>query len=412
MDKISQEALESIIAGHQKYIKGMRGGVRAVIKFKDLSGVVIKGRDMSNSDFSGCCFDDADLSGSNFTASSFFACDMKRTNMAHGDFSKCDFRGACIVNANLTETNMERTDMRQGVLMSYAESGMRSGWGKGGHTTLQGSTVRNTDLSGVKAVSCNFSDSNMEGIIIHDAELRGSNFKGANMTGADLMGSNLSGADMTDVVVDNMKLVAVTGDQSQLRELIRIQNERKTLESDGTDMKTLVAAHMKWIDTAGKEGKQLDVSEYDVSGETELRKYPLTVIKAEGSKFTGLFLEGVKMESSVLDRADFRDCKAKGADFRGSSFKDASFTRADFSDSNFGPLKVKRPDGSEILQSVDLSGSKMAFAKLDGTNFSNANLSGVDFSHASLLGCNFKGCNLEGAVFDGADVDENETAFG
>ncbi|HIL28399.1 MAG TPA: pentapeptide repeat-containing protein, partial [Micavibrio sp.] len=95
MDKLSQEALESIIAGHQKYIKGMRGGVRAVIKFKDLSGVVIKGRDMSNSDFSGCIFDDADLSGSNFTASSFFACDLKRTNMAHGNFSKCDFRGAC-----------------------------------------------------------------------------------------------------------------------------------------------------------------------------------------------------------------------------------------------------------------------------------------------------------------------------
>lgn len=407
MDRLSQDALNTIIINHRKYIKGIKGGTRASIKFKDISGLSMKGHDMSNADFSGSCLNDVDLSEGDFRSVSFFACDMKNVNMSKSDFSQCDFRGACIINADLSGANLKNTDFRQGLLMSYADNNVIDAWGKTGKARLEGSMVRYTNLSGVKAAGANFSDSNMSGVQFKEADLQDCIFEGANLTSADMTGCNLMRAIVKDAVIDNLNLYGAVGNQSELEEMIRLENERSTLEEDGVSLNDLVDLHTKWIDTNGAEGQQLNLSEYDLTNQTDLKDFPLTVLIAEGSKFTGLYLAGVKMESSVLDKADFRDCIAPDADFRGSSFKGAVFTRADMRRSNFGSLRVKRPDGSEITQKVDLSGARMAYAKLDNTNFKDANLSGVDFTYASLKGCNFTDCDLEGAIFDHADMDED-----
>lgn len=410
MSKLTQEELNTIIKEHEAFLKGQTGGVRAAVKFRDLTGLDFRKADLSNSDFSGSCLNETNLSYCKFTSGSFFACDLKKANMKGGNFSRCDFRGACIVNADLTDANFDSADLRRGVMMNYLEGGAQGKWSTGqrSETQLSGSIVRDTDMSHVMAYNTNFSEANMIGVRMQDAKLKDSNFSEANLSGADLTGSDLSGANVDGAVVDKINLTAVEGDRTQLKGLIDEQNARKNLKDEDTDLKQVIKEHTAWIETAGKEGQQLNLSEYDLSEEKDLRNYPLTVIVAAGSKFTGLYLEGVKMESSVLDRADFRDCHMKNADFRGSSFKEAMFTRADLTDANFSALKVKRPDGSEILQNCNLSQSRMAFAILDGANFSNADLQDVDFSHASMKNCNFTDANIKGANFTDAELDGTE----
>jgi uncharacterized protein YjbI with pentapeptide repeats len=405
MSQITQAELNRILKEHQDFLKGISGGVRASVKFRDLTGLDFRRANLVNADFSGSCLNETNLSHCKCSNASFFACDLNKANLSHGDFARCDFRGASIVNADLTEANFDSADLRRGVMMNYLDAASEDKWNKSGETKLSGSMVRDTDMSHVLAHNTNFSDANMVGVKMHDARLNGSDLSNANMQNADLSGTNLTGANMKNAVVDGIILTAVEGDRTEIAGLIEQQNARKSLKDGDMDLKALIKEHTSWIQSAGRDGQQLNLSEYDLSDEKDLRNYPLTVIVASGSKFTGLYLEGVKMESSVLNRSDFRDCHMKNADFRGSSFKESLFTRADLSNANFSALKVKRPDGSEMLQSVDLSQSRMAFAILDGANFSNANLQDVDFSHASLKNCDFSNCNLKGASFEDADLE-------
>lgn len=408
MSKLTQEDLNRVLKGHQAFLNGVNGGIRASVKFQDLSGLDFRHANLTNADFSGSTLNGANLSHCECQNASFFACDLNKANMKAGNFARCDFRGASIVNADLTDANFESADLRRGVMMNYLGDSSESQWNQKGETKLSGSLVRDTDMSHIMATNTNFSDANLVGVKMHDARLRDCNLDGANLANADLSGSDMSGANVENAVVDGIVLTAVAGERTQIKGLIDKQNARKNLKDEDMDLIALIGEHTKWIESAGREGRQLNLSEYDLSEEKGLRDYPLTVIIAAGSKFTGLYMEGAKMESSVLDRADFRDCHMKNADFRGSSFKESLFTRADLSNANFSALKVKRPDGSEILQSVDLSKSRMAFAVLDGANFSNANLQDADFSHASLKNCNFSNCNLQGAKFDDADLSGTE----
>ena len=405
MDKIDQKQLDEIINKHIQFNNGTQGGTRAVLKFIDLSGLNFRQADLSNADFSGSCLNDAKLNHGTFKSASFFSCDLARANLSFSDFSRCDFRGAQIIGADLTSANFEHADMRRGVMMNYGGEDDAK-WGQSGETMFAGSTIRDTNLSNVMAQQTNFSSANLSGMILNNANLKDANFQNANLSHANLTGSNMVGVNMDGTIVKGINAAGVTGDNAKIREMVKKAGERKKIAAEGTTMAELVNQHAKWLETAGKEGEQMNLSEYDLTTEKELRKYPLTVVIATGGKFTALFLEGVKMESSILDKSDFQDCDGRNADFRGSSLKEALFNRADFSDSNFGALKVSRPDGSEILQSTNLSGAKLSFSKFDNTSFRNAILKDVDFTFASLKGCDFTDSDLTGAIFDNADLSD------
>ena len=56
MAHLSQSELDEIVKLHQIYISGKNGGARAIIKFKNLSGLNMSGIDLSHADFTGSCF--------------------------------------------------------------------------------------------------------------------------------------------------------------------------------------------------------------------------------------------------------------------------------------------------------------------------------------------------------------------
>ena len=86
MSHLSQDDLNQIIQQHQLYTQGKNGGTRAIIKFKNLSGLSLAGQDLSHADFTGSCFIGTDLSNGNFTSATFFACDMRRANLENAIF--------------------------------------------------------------------------------------------------------------------------------------------------------------------------------------------------------------------------------------------------------------------------------------------------------------------------------------
>ena len=114
---VSQRQLDDVIKLHQKFLEGDTGGSRCIMKFMDLSGLNLKGKNMSNADFTGALLKGADLSEGNFENSSFFAADLSKANLENGRFKRSDFRGAVLSNANLFSADLQKADLREGVIM-------------------------------------------------------------------------------------------------------------------------------------------------------------------------------------------------------------------------------------------------------------------------------------------------------
>lgn len=405
MESFSQQQLDRVIKLHMHFLKGVRGGVRATLKFKDLSGLHFRHANLSQADFTGCKLNDANLSRATFAACSFFCCELVRANMANGDFSRADFRGANITGANLTGAAFTSADLRQGVYIDYTSSEADKGWGKGGKTSFAGTVARDTDMTGVMARGSDFSHANLTGVIVRDAELADSDFTGANLSATNFAGSDMVRTNLKDAVLNGTDFSDVNTQQSNIAETLSNQKEMKSLDYDGLTIEQVVASHEHWINTAGREGKQFNLQDYDLSRQSTLRDQSLTAIIAKGCKFTGLNLSGVRMQSSLLDETDFQDCVGQQADMRGSSCKNAIFTRSDFRHADFSALKLDRDDGEDHWKPCDFTGSRMAFGRFDKTNFRGATLKNVDFTHASLRGCNFRDADLEGAIFENASLE-------
>ena len=406
MKKLSQTDLKNIIERHRKFLGGMSGGMRATLKFTDLSGLDFRLADLTNADFCGARLNGANLSQGVFTGASFFYCDIHKADMQSSAFIRTDFRGARIIGSNLSEADFTHADFRQGYMLNYTGSDADAQWGQSGQTEFAGSTIRNTDLTNVMARCANFSDANLQGVTIRNADLHGADLSGANLTDTDFTGSAMRRTKFDNAIVDATKLDGVTGDISPLEDLLAAQQNRKKLDrkSKRRNIANMIRNHSLWIASAGSNGRQLNLSGYDLSRETAISQYPLSIIIARDCKFTGLNLEGVSMQSSILDDSDFQDCAAGKADFRGSSFKNARFTRADLEGADFSLLKVQKNGETIQHQPVNLRGANLAYAKLAGASFKGADLTGANLTHADLQDANLTGAELTGAALDNADL--------
>jgi len=424
MEKVSQQRLIKIIERHKKFLMGSSGGQRAILKFKDLSGLDFRLCDLSNADLSGACLNDANLSQATFSNTNFFSCDLLRAKLNNSDFTRADFRGACIINADLTDSNFAHADFRQGYLLNYAnsENAEDTDWGQSGDTELSGSVIRDTDLSNIMGQNTNFSDANLQGVTMHNANLQGADLSSTNLTGTDFMGSNMARTKLKNAIVNDTNLNGVTGDISVLENIIEEQKNLKRFNSKDRkrNIGIMVKNHSLWVASAGGNGEQLNLSDYDLSHEQDISQYPLSIIIATNCKFTALDLENISMQSSILNDSDFRDCAAHAADFRGSSFKNSAFTRADLSHADFSALTVMQGDKIISSQPCDLSKAKLAYTNLENANFKEANLTGADFSHADMRGVNltdadltntiFNNANLEGTTLTGTILDKKKNA--
>ena len=123
LETITQKELNEAAQKHARFMKGIRGGARAVLKFKDMSGLDFSGADFSQADFTGSVFVKSSLAGGTFCGTSFFACDLRQANLENANFSRADFRGAYVAGANLTGANLNEADLREGRVLEKDRNG-------------------------------------------------------------------------------------------------------------------------------------------------------------------------------------------------------------------------------------------------------------------------------------------------
>ena len=284
-----------------------------------------------------------------------------------------------------------------------------------GSTVFSGAKMRETNLSGSRAVYADFSNADLTGVVIKDADLRAVNFEGANLTKTDFSGSDMRDTQLKDAIMESA-VFENTEQTTKIESKIEAAPERKDmkliLDEKGISLEEMIKEHVLWLTTQGNSGEKMNLSGVDLTGLPDLKKSPITAIKALDSKFIGMNLEDAQMQFCQFDKSDFRDTRMARADLRGSRFINVDFTRADLSDAKLSPLKFKNADGSDRLERVNLSGAVLKHTNLSGADLrntifmgadlSNANLSGADLRYADFTGANLKNANLKDADTENA----------
>jgi uncharacterized protein YjbI with pentapeptide repeats len=188
-------------------------------------------------------------------------------------------------------------------------------------TIFTGAKLTSTNMAGAQATAADFTDADLSGVNLTDANLGGASFEGANLTDADLTGSNLSHANMRSSIITGTLMARTERTGLDLSGSVTERDMGSKLENLGKTLPELLEEHTLWVATAGRSGRQLDLSGYDLRDVLDLKKFPLTAIHCVGGNFLNQDLRGAEMQSGVFDRSDFRDCKMVEADLRGSSFK-------------------------------------------------------------------------------------------
>lgn len=402
---ISQADLSKAVRAHADYLKGKQGGARAVLKFKDISGLDLSDSDLSHADFTGSRLAGTNLSYCQMEGAIFFACDMRNADLRSANLTRADLRGAYLSGANMAGANLDRADMREGKIMKRDSKGVLTnrdrGMLSGTKTVLSGARLTNASLKDIDARGADFSDVDLSGALIQQADCEGANFENANLADSDLTNAKMSRTNLRGAVTANSLMKNTELFDAQQEDVKGDHDMGQKLETLGKSLEELLADHHKWVSSAGRESGQLDLSGFDLRDILKLNKYELTAVKAIGATFLTQNLQGAHLQHAHLDKSDFRDCRLLKADMRASSLKYALFARADAREINFSPLYFANPDGTKRMKAVDLTGADFRYADLREANFSHAILTGADFSHAILNRANFNEADLSGALLKG-----------
>jgi len=403
---LSQNALDEAIKKHAMYLRGQNGGARCALKYRNLSYLSFKANDLSQADFTGSLFIEADLSFGTFKGATFFACDLRNANLREGNFTRADFRGAYVAGANLAGADLAEADMREGKIMKRGEKGeltdrKRSG-GSGAKTVFTGAKLTETNMAGAQATSADFSDADLTGVNLQDANLGGANFHGANLADADFTGANMAYANLRSSIISGAILDRIERQGIVMDNVITEEDMGAKLENLGRSLPELLEEHTLWVATAGRSGRQLDLSGYDLRDVLDLKRYPFTAIRCIGGNFLNQDLREAQFQSGSFDRCDFRDCKMEEADLRGSTFKYAQMARVNLNNAKLCPLVFQNADGTKRKQRVDLSGASLRYSSLRHADLRDCILMGVDLTNAVLTGCDLRRADLTGAILKGA----------
>ena len=409
LPSLKQDQLDALVNLHDRYLMGRVGGRRASLKRTDISGLSLRGRNLRQADFSGCVMMNMDLSMASFQEACLYACDLSFSNLNNTNFVRADLRGIRIENANLAGADLERADMRAGALST-----------DGGYVSPQPVNFRGANLTGARLIGsmahqADFSDAIMTKAQIQKADLRGARFENTDLSGADLTGVQLGGANLKNTILAGANMTAIEGQDIDMSHAITDDNIGLSVNQLRAPLVKLLEEHRSWVESGGENGRQLDLSFYDLREAESLKKEKLTALKARQAKFLGLNLYKVQMQSSILDGSDFRSCDLEEADMRGSSIVGGTFSHAKMRGINFSPLMFgsgpqKRFAPTNLMSCVfryaDLSGANLKNVSLKNADLSYANLSGADLREADLSGANLEGATLDDALMDGAEMSD------
>ena len=402
---MSQAELDEAVRKHDMYLSARLGGQRALLGYRDLSGLDLAGKRLSDADLTAAFLPAARMAGINLANANLFGCNLTRADLRGAVLARADLRGAILRGANLEGADLFDADLRDGRLGHRLRIGHieEVAIANAASSDLEGARMVNADLSqarlsGSLAAHTDFTDAVMRRCKLVRADLHNALLNGANLEGADLSGANLHGASLRNAILTDAIFHNTETDGADFSGILNEKPAGPRLVELAESIETLLARHERWALTHGAEGDPLDLSGYDLRGTASLSGQCLSALRAKRAIFFGLALDGVALQAAQLEGADFRCSRLTRADLRGANLSAARLTNADLRDCNLGPLVL--PGGRLIVSMLERVEAR--HVDLRGANLARAVMRGADLSAANLTGADLAGTDLGDALLAGA----------
>lgn len=361
---------------HNQWL-GRKGGRKADLSFRDLSGMAIANIRLAGARLVGANLARARLTGCDLSGAELFGADLEGADLTGANLTGADFRGANLHRAVLTDCVLRGADFR-------TDTATAATLPKAAH---QGATVM-TEARLERAVLC---EANLTG-----CDLSGADLDEADLSGADLSQAVLVGVDMTGAVLRDVKLGGT------VLEIARLSPEQRAsldgrggvvepsyLTLVGAEAAALLADHERWVAANGAEGRRLDLEFRAVTGDL----------------LAGCDLSGVRMRRCSLRGADLSHCRLDMADLSYSDLTGANLEQASLRGANLRRATlVKAQMASCCLDAMGLVGGREWPTNLDGAVLHDADLTNASFAGAILRHADIGGCITQGTSFRGVDL--------
>lgn len=384
--RIDQRQLDAICARHERLWQARPGGARAVFAWLDISGLSLKGRNLSDADFSAARMHDCDLTGAKLDNAVLFGADMQDALLVEASLRRADLRGACLKGADLTGADMFEADLREGTIATadraagfrVVEAQSRSDTQAQG-AILAGANLQRSKLTGIIAVAADFSGAVMKDCKLVRANLKQASFQGTDLAGADLSGADLSGADLRDAILVGVTATMWRTDGADMSGALT-DDRAVGCSVSRLPAADMLKAHAQWCETGGREGQPSVFDNVDLRALKSIVGYNLTALSAKGAVFYGLDMSGAQLQGAHLEGADLRSTILRRADLRGARLAGAKLNGADLRDAQLGPLLLSE----DRVLPADLSGACLRGADLTGADLRQACFVGADLARAKL----------------------------
>lgn len=370
-----QEINRELLA-HNQWLN-RKGGHRADLSFQDLSDMAISGIRLAGAKLVGANMVRAKLAGCDLSGAEMFGADLEGADLTGANLSGADFRGA----------NLHRATMTDCVLRGADFSTDRATTDTLKQAAYHGPTVM-SEARLERAILC---EANLTG-----CDLSGSDLDEADLSGADLSQSVLLGAELGGAVLADVKLAGTVLEIDRLT-----AEQRQSLKGtdgivaptyasvDFTRLSAQMAAHDRWVETGGREGRRLDLEFCDLD-EAPLAGRDLSGARLRRCRFRGADLSRARLEMADLSYADLTGANLEQASLRGANLRRANLTRVFLA--------------AACLDAMPLAGGRDWPTNLDGAILHDADLTNASFAMAVLRRADIGGCILQGVSFRGVDM--------
>lgn len=202
----------------------------------------------------------------------------------------------------------------------------------------------------------------------------------------DPTGLGYSYETLSAIIANNLEFVEqVINDRSKF-----VQTASKTQESvvsvktldkelitkDSFNRDESLKLHTQWLDSKGRLGKRLDLS--------------------------NAILKETDFSKENLSKAILLDANLENADLSFADLSEANLIDANLRNANLSYANLQ----GTILQSCNLSEARLEYAKMSGANLENSNLQGAILAEADLSRTKIHGANLDEVDFTGATLND------
>lgn len=255
------EGLDRVLSDHALWVASEgREGRRADLTNADLAGAALAGRNLSRALLTG-----ADLSGADLSEAVLDGARMIRARLVGADLL-----GASMVEANLTWANLKNARLAA--------------------ARLTGACLADADLTGARLRGADFTNADLEGADLRGAELAATVMNGTDLTGTrfDAPGGNahVDAAYEAEAVLDSHHHEPVTVSELPDADLedhhgpatvapaapapaaaaVRPEAEPGPAPGRADVLAAILAAHARWLETRGAEGRRADLGGFDLRG--------------------------------------------------------------------------------------------------------------------------------------------------